>query len=338
MFKRILYLGYYLKQLDREKFSKFLTYNAKRTGKSKASILLDVLDSVFRYNISILEYFQFRFFELSREERENWAGTGYMYEYQLNMNPKPERHILDDKTLFYKNYGEFFVHHVADLESIKTNLEIGNQLLGNPSGKIVLKVSDGKCGKGVAIRNTSDFTVESLIQYMEREGFELAEEFLIQHPSLQELSPSAVNTVRIFTQLNAENEVEILGCRLRISVNSPVDNMAAGNLAAPIDEKSGKVTGPGVYSDITKKEEFIHPVTGLAIEGFQVSFWKEALEMVTKAALKHPQNRSIGWDVVITEKGPGLIEGNHDWCKLLWQLPVKEGLKDKLEKYMIERG
>ena len=35
-------------------------------------------------------------------------------------------------------------------------------------------------------------------------------------------------------------------------------------------------------------------------------------------------------------EGPELIEGNHDWCKLLWQLPVNKGLKHVLEKYKNE--
>ena len=49
-------------------------------------------------------------------------------------------------------------------------------------------------------------------------------------------------------------------------------------------------------------------------------------------ALPCKQNRSIGWDIVITPEGPGLIEGNHDWCKLVWQLPVGRGLKLLLER------
>jgi hypothetical protein len=98
------------------------------------------------------------------------------------------------------------------------------------------------------------------------------------------------------------------------------------------------VKGPGVYSDITKPDQEYHPVTDVKIRGFQVPFWKESLEMVKDAALRHPQNRSIGWDVVITEKGPGLIEGNHDWCKLLWQLPVKKGLKLMLKDYAHDYG
>jgi hypothetical protein len=173
---------------------------------------------------------------------------------------------------------------------------------------------------------------------MENFEYGLVEEFIVQHPELTRISPSAVNTVRIFTQINKQNKVEILGCRLRISVNSPVDNMAAGNLAAPIDEKTGQVNGPAVYSDITKEEQEYHPVTKVRITGFQVPFWEETLELVKKAAKLHQQNRSIGWDVVITERGPGLIEGNHDWCKLLWQLPVKKGLKAKLSGHFRHRS
>lgn len=329
---RMLYFGYYLKQLDRKLFQKFLDFTAENTGRNKAELLSDILASVFKYNISILEYFQFRFYELSEEERAAWAGTGWMYEYQLKMNPKDKRGILDDKTLFYKNYGEFFIHTVADRAELKENPEVAGKILSNESGKIVFKSADGKCGAQVEIRNIDEFTPEKLVKFMELKNYGLVEEFIIQHPEINRLSPSAVNTIRIFTELDENDEPIILGCRLRISVNSPVDNMAAGNLAAPIDEVSGKVNGPAVYSDITKPEAEVHPVTGVQIKGFQVPQWDEIIDMVKKAAKKHPQNRSIGWDVVLTEKGPGLIEGNHDWCKLLWQLPVKSGLKSKLQQ------
>ena len=331
--KRALYLGYYLKQLDREKLALFLDHIKNSTRRSKFGILLDAIKSVFTYNISILEYFQFHFFELDDESRQQWAGTGYMYEYQLAMNPKKHRQILDDKTLFSKYYADFFVHNVATIKDLKADKEKVLQILGNPSGKVVLKKADGKCGAEVEIKKCSDFTdYLTMIQYMETNNYELAEEFIIQHPELNRLSPSAVNTVRVITQLDNQGEVNILGCRLRISVDSPVDNMAAGNLAASIDEETGRVAGPAVFSDITKPEQVYHPVTNVKIDGFQIPFWRETVQMVQRAALLHPQNRSIGWDVVITERGPGLIEGNHDWCKLLWQLPVKKGLKPILQQ------
>ena len=328
---RSLYLGYYLKQLNRKQFRLFLNYASCETGISKAALIKDVISSVFKYNISILEYFQFRFFTKTDAERRQWAGTGHMYEYQLQMNPKDKRTILDDKTLFYKNYGEFFVHSVADIKQLTDRPETAAKILGNSSGKIVLKVSDGKCGAEVEIRKSSEFTREELISYMKSKNYGLVEVFITQHAHLNLLSPSAVNTIRIFTELDSRDEPRILGCRLRISVNSPVDNMAAGNLAAPIDEETGIVSGEAVYSDITKPPVSIHPVTGVDIIGFQVPMWDRIIEMVKNAARKHPQNRSIGWDVIVTDEGPGLIEGNHDWCKLLWQLPVKSGLKAKLQ-------
>ena len=105
-------------------------------------------------------------------------------------------------------------------------------------------------------------------------------------------------------------------------------------MAASIDANTGIVSGPGIYSDITKPKEHFHPITGVEIVGLQVPFWNETVAMVKKAALEHPENRSIGWDIVITENGPGFIEGNHDWCKLLWQLPAEKGLKSLLEPYL----
>lgn len=333
MIKRLLYLGYYFKQMKWDLLKKFLTYTSKETKKSKTSLMLESIIDVFRYNVSILEYFQFRFYDKNNLEKRTWAGTGFMYEYQLIMNPNNVRDILDDKRKFFKYYEKFVLHIVASLEDLMSNEEIVTKLLNNPSGKVVFKSSDGKCGLGVKIDSTSVFNEKSLINYMIENKYDLVEEFIIQHPLLNNLSPSGVNTIRIFTQLDQDNEVVILGCRQRISVNSAIDNMAAGNIAANIDDVTGKITGVGVYSDITKDDQVYHPVTGLSIVDFQVPFWNETITLVIEAAKLHPQNRSIGWDIVMTEKGPGLIEGNHDWCKLLWQLPVKVGLKSEIEKF-----
>lgn len=334
MFKRFLYLGYYLKKMDWKKFRLFLDHASKLTGKSKISLVFDAVSAVFKYNISLLEYFQFRFFEQNEEQRKTWAGTGYMFEYQLKMNPKSARSILDDKTKFYRSYKDYFVHAVGDVADLKQHPELVRKLLNTPAGKLVFKVADGNCGIDVLIKDAKEFDEKSIVTFMEDSQFDLVEEFIQQHQVLNDLSPSAVNTVRIFTQLDHNDEVVLLGCRQRISVNSSVDNMAAGNMAAPIDEHTGIISDVGVYSDITKPNEKAHPITGIEIVGLQVPFWNETVAMVKKAAKEHPENRSIGWDIVITEKGPGFIEGNHDWCKLLWQLPAQKGLKSKLEPYL----
>ncbi len=333
--KRILYFGYYIKTTDWKKFSRFLEYLSKQAGTSKVVILLDIIYSTFKYNISFTDYFLFNFYHISQEERKTWAGTGFMYEYQLKMNPRKCRNILDDKTKFYKSYRKLIKHSMYNKEELELE-EKRLDLLKNKGGKIVFKVSDGKCGVNILFKKINEVEEDDLLRIINENGYDLVEEYIIQHKLFNRLSPSAVNTIRIFTQLNSKNEVKILGCRLRISVNSNVDNLAAGNLAAPVDDATGVVIGPGVYSDITKNDEEIHPVTKEKIIGFKIPFWKETIDLVTEAAILHPENRSIGWDIAMTENGPDIIEGNHDWCKLLWQLPVKRGLKNMLEKHLNE--
>ena len=331
---RFIYFVYYIKKLDYPKFSKFLAFASIAANRSKFAILSDVFFSVFKYNIGILDYFYFMFYEKDKNERSRWAGTGFMYEYHLRMNPKKSRHLLENKIEFLNNYSEFVKRDFADIETLKRNTGKASELLDNPTGKIVLKLSGGQVGAEVKFYDSKSFTNDSLVEEMKRHNFDLAEEYVVQHPALMALSPSGLNTVRIFTQLEGER-VLFLGARLRISVNSQVDNLGAGNIAAPLDITTGKVTGPGVYSDITKQDEAIHPITCQPIEGFQVPFWNETITMVKEASLLNPENRSIGWDIAITATGPELIEGNHNWCKLLWQLPVKQGLKPMIQKYML---
>lgn len=168
---------------------------------------------------------------------------------------------------------------------------------------------------------------------MKTKGFDLIEKFVTQHDKLMKLSPSALNTIRIVTQLH-KGEAEVVAARLRVSVDSNIDNLSVGNFAAPINVDNGIVSGPGVYGDITKEDVFRHPITDVAIEGFEIPYWNECIQLVKESALSVPGNKSIGWDVALTNDGPILIEGNHDWGRVLWQIPVKKGLKEDILKYL----
>jgi len=330
LMRRLIYFAYYLREVDRLQLDKFMRHLRTEKGWSKMRQWTYIVRDSFRFNISILEYYQFRFFELPQNEKSNWAGTGTMYEFQRRANPSATRGLLHDKREFYRAYKKFFKHDVYSFDDLVAAPEAIEKLLAS-NEKLVLKDATGNCGSGVSIRPVSEFTPDQLILCMEREGFDLVETFVEQHSALNKLSPSAVNTVRIVTQISNDRGYEVLGCRLRISVDSPVDNLAAGNMAAPIDPNTGVVNGAGVFSDFTREPAVIHPVTGISVVDFQLPFWTETLEMVREASLLHPENRSVGWDVVITEQGPGLIEGNHDWCKLVWQLPVDRGLMNLLD-------
>jgi hypothetical protein len=333
LFRRFLYLFYYLKESDFNQLNRFLHFSASSSGKSRFSILIDALHSSVKYGVSFKDYFCFRFFEIGDEDRSKWAGTGFMYEYQLLMNPRQYRKVLEDKILFLTYFKKYVKRKYCTINQFISDQDYADALLKNSTGMLVLKGSHGQVGAEVEVVKSIDFNHQSLIEFMIRNSYDLVEEYVIQHRVLMELSPSGLNTVRVITQVHS-GVVDIIGARLRITINSTVDNMAAGNIAASVDLDNGVLNGPGIFSDITKNDLSVHPVTGIKIEGFKIPFWKEVIEMAKNAALQTPENKSVGWDIAITDEGPELIEGNHNWCKLLWQLPVKKGMKAELVKYM----
>lgn len=86
--------------------------------------------------------------------------------------------------------------------------------------------------------------------------------------------------IKYITFDNNDNEngaVDFLGARLRITINSKIDNLAAGNMAVPINLNTGLVIGPGVFSDITKDELIEHPITKVRLLGFKVLFLERVL-------------------------------------------------------------
>jgi hypothetical protein len=74
-FKKLFYLGYYLKNFDGKKFREYLVYICDHSKKTKSEILVDILKSSLKHNISFLEYAQFGFYGLDDVTRRTYAGT-----------------------------------------------------------------------------------------------------------------------------------------------------------------------------------------------------------------------------------------------------------------------
>jgi hypothetical protein len=80
-----------------------------------------------------------------------------------------------------------------------------------------------------------------------------------------------------------------------------------------------------------------HPESGIRIMGVEIPFWNEAVEMVLSASeILRDDLPYIGWDVIITDDGPRIIEGN-PWpgiqliqvhCPLFVDLDFKKFMHD----------
>ena len=146
-------------------------------------------------------------------------------------------------------------------------------------------------------------------------GF-LIQETVKQHPDLNALNSSGLNTIRFDTFIDKNGMIEILSGYLRTSTtNHHVDNASSGGFMIGVNLDTGKLTKNG-YSSFTKvgaKVLTSHPVTGVVFENFQIPLFNQAKQIVIDAAGLMPGLRLVGWDVAIGETGPVLIEGNSDY-------------------------
>jgi hypothetical protein len=179
---------------------------------------------------------------------------------------------------------------------------------------------------GVQLLSGEHLTIENLWQRMRTDvpvGWRI-ERWVEPHALVSGWRPGATPTIRLLT-LVVGGEPMVHAASIKVPLgDSGVDNLAKGNLAAPVNLATGVV---GAATDGTGNEwHQVHPNTGIAIAGIVVPEWKRTLDMVTRGAEATLPRRAMGWDVAPTAAGPVVLEANHSWCEKLVQLPSGRGL------------
>jgi hypothetical protein len=133
------------------------------------------------------------------------------------------------------------------------------------------------------------------------------------HRTLRELAPGS-STTRIVTLLTSRGTVEVLGAVQTLArAGAMVDAWSVGAIAAGIDPGSGRL-GEGVLRpEFGSTRLRVHPDTGQEFSGVDVPHWEQAVEVVTRGARMLPSLRTIGWDVLISDAGPVVLEANPNW-------------------------
>lgn len=319
--RRSTFLAYYIKETDFRQLAQYQTWVKSNYSQNRLVQTLDMLQAVYRYNVSFVDYYNFEFFRKSKTDKETYAGTGYMYEYQLRMNPRQERARLENKILFLENASQWVHRKWArgnDLEAL-------GQVVAASGPMIVIKNSTDQAGRGVRVMQNT-LAPSQLSELMNEEGFDLAEEYVVQHPKISALAPGSLNTLRIITEVDGE-EVRILGARLRLGAGADIDNFSQGGIACCVDVESGQIVSDGFAMDFRKPAYQQHPVSGQLIKGFTIPNWTFILQQVRNIAVHFATCRSVGWDIAVTSENIELIEGNHNWSRNSWQIPAQRGLR-----------
>src|SRR5690625_1529869 len=224
-----LYYAYHLIKTNYGDLWSFLSYSSSRTARSRIKILLDCLWSVWRYEISLIDYFQFRFFEMKRSHRANWAGTTFMYKSQSKLNSKAAREVFRNKTKFYETFPGF-VDQRRFLVSSRSDISAFSEWLNKMGfNRVVVKPINGQCGVGVSVNTVYRKGSSSLIgserveEFVIKQGTPfICEAYLENHKSIRKINPECLNTLRLVTWVNKHGEASILAGRMRFGRRSVV--------------------------------------------------------------------------------------------------------------------
>ncbi len=327
--------------LDRFELASFkrMYANAKavhdHSGKNTLLILIDMAQCILNDHIGYMEYNLFHFVNKSREDRKTYVTFDYSQHLFKSLNDSEHTDLFNDKLKFNQIFKDLLGREFLDIGS--SEFEDFEKFC---KGKEVFfcKPADSCSGKGIYknIYIDKDTDLKKVYDYL-KENSLFVEDSILQHPDMSKLHEQSINTIRITTVLDKNDEAHVMYALQRIGIGDmSVDNVGSGGIYTVLSE-DGKIVNP-CWSDKTISTYAKHPTTGMELIGFQVPYFKEALELCRKAAKIEKQVRYVGWDIAITEKGPVIVEGNplpgYDMPQNFFVTNRDTGLKPDFEKIL----
>lgn len=279
----------------------------KRSGRSPISIFFDFFDSYKKRGASWWNYMNFGFhYQTDPKIRDSFATEYKDNAYMNRMCNSPRMlSILMDKGLFNQEYTEFLGREFIDLR--RCTKEEFLAFLERHQSVIVKPALDAG---GSGIEKLSSEKAKVLYEKLISEKKVMVEEVLRQHPEMDAINPSSVNTLRTCTCIDDQGNIRVLYMVLRIGRKDAfVDNMCAGGLFTRLSME-GKITHPCYSAQGFGTIYTHHPDTNLPFVGIQLPMIDQVKEFAIKLAQKNPDARYVGWDIAITPEGPVVIEGN----------------------------
>lgn len=326
---RIIYLIKRIFGLNYKQMFKIAKKISKKTGKIRLFIVIDMIKCGFTYQAGYYDYLEFEFYLLNKKQRKTYLTRGINNEIVRKYNDKEVAKKFDNKVIFNDIFKDFIKR---DYIFLNDNLEEFNKFIKNKE-EIVVKPIDGEGGKGIEKLNTKKFEYKELYNKLIKNKQTLIEEVIVQNKEMNKIYNNSVNTLRIFTFVK-DGKAHFLQAILKFGNGGICDNFSSGGMYTFVNDE-GIVISPA----IDQEDHYFdfHPITNEKIIGFKVPMFKEAVELVQKAALVLPEVRYVGWDVAIGEREAILVEGN--WFPGVFQIKPtfsknKEGILPKYRKYM----
>lgn len=243
--------------------------------------------------------------------------------------------FFDDKGLFNRNFKD--IKGIDTLDLRVDELESFKKFISeNP--EFFIKTVDGYGGHEVkrVLRNEyPNMNDEELYRHFKNNKYYVIEQKIIQHSEMCKLSVNSVNTLRVVTMKDKDNNITAPFVISRISLTeSFLDNATLGG-GYCIVGKDGII-----HHDYEAVNPIIrtydkNPINGFKFKGFKFPYFQESINLCIEAS-KRCKGHLIGWDIAISENGPVLIEANIgpgcDFLQTYNQLDEKHGRIKEFEE------
>ena len=306
-----------------------LTYVGTSTSYRKSLYVIDYLFAYIFYGASISDYFAYGFYKLRRSGRNEYITYRRYHKIQNICNSHSEdREICRNKVNFNNRFNDFLGRDWIDIS--KSTYEEFECFIFNHE---VIFIKEITGFRGVGTKKYMASEIKDIHNFYDTLKSDvnaryIAEEKISQNRELSEFHPWSVNTIRIVTVYDNNNDtVYFMNARLRMgNKKNHVDNFHFDGIGANINLSTGIIDTIGY--DVHNTTYTHHPETGKQIIGFQIPFWTQCLQFAEMAARSLPEVRYVGWDIVIKDDGNFiLIEANdnadHDFQQLhnkgLWR-------------------
>ncbi len=306
-------------KMDYKNFFLILKKISKESSKSGLFIFFDIVLTGLKYKAGYMDYYLLKMYEMNDKEKATFLVRGKNNELIQKLNKKEDIHILNNKMETNKLLNKYLKRSWSYLG----DKNIVAFLRNNP--KFIAKPSNGQCGKGIEIIETSKFkNSRDLIKYLKDKNLDLLEELILQHKDLNKINSTSVNTIRITSIFN--KKIFLIGACLRIGNKNFVDNFESGGMTAKVDVDKGIILSPAI--DKIGNIYYNHPITKTKIIGFEIPYYEDVLKMIEDMAKLIPTIRYVGWDIAITKSGPVLVEANPLPGSQIIQMPYPGGKKE----------
>lgn len=302
--------------------SNFIRFNKNvkdRFGYGYVKHWLNECYCAVRFGASPDDYFRYEFYKKSNYERDKFITYRRSKKIIQTHNDKKYVPIFQYKTKFNEFFHEFIHREWIDIDLATPELFLN---FVSKHGSVIMKPKTGGQGKGIFKLCVENLT-EDALDLGKYQGY-IAEQILQQHPAMQALNPSSVNTVRVLTFKG-----KIIACALRTGGEGAiVDNLHSQGVCAHVNLEYGVIDAPCI--DMNFNKYIMHPVTGAKMLGFEIPNWELVKKRTEEAAGLVPDVPYVGWDICVLDRDIALIEGNHDPGHDVVQMITQTGLFDSV--------